>query len=186
MLHYERASADGYSSPLLPGVHASADAQRLAQEVAFSAGRLALLREHPPGAYGEARALGDAEAAARACFLIAYLSPAQGEDPFAAIRAAIADPARELAELDREQLGPRSSYDAARGAQTLEAYERMLEQAGGARAAFVGDPRRDQPRAASGGAGAGDGARAGGAGARAVELLLAPARDAGLPRGHAR
>jgi len=140
VLHYERASADGYSSPLLPGVHASADAQRLAQEVAFSAGRLALLREHPPGAYGEARALGDAEAAARACFLIAYLSPAQGEDPFAAIRAAIADPARELAELDREQLGPRSSYDAARGAQTLEAYERMLEQAGGARAAFVGDP----------------------------------------------
>jgi hypothetical protein len=44
-----------------------------------------------------------------------------------------------LGELDREQLGPRTSHDPARGTQTLDAYERMVEQAGGARAAFAGD-----------------------------------------------
>ena len=140
VVRHERASADGYGSTLVPGVHASADAQRLAEEIAFSAGRLAVLREQPPGVYGEVRTLGDPEEAARACFLIAYLSPAEGADAFAAIRAAIADPARELREVDREQLGPRTSHDPARGAQTLIAYERMLDQAGGARAAFAGDP----------------------------------------------
>jgi hypothetical protein len=141
VLRQERALADGYTSALLPGVHASADAERLAGEIAFSAGRMQVLREDPPDLYGEVRALAqaDAHAAARACFLIAYLSPGEGEDPFAAIRAAIAEPASALRELDVSQLGPRAAHDPARGAQTLEAYERMVGQAGGAQAAFSGD-----------------------------------------------
>jgi hypothetical protein len=141
VLRHERALADGYASPLVPGLHASADAERLASEIAFSAGRLRRLREDPPDLYGEARALAavDADAAARACFLIAYLSPGEGEDAFTAIRAAIADPRHVLGELDREQLGVRTSHDPDRGTQTLDAYERMVEQAGGARAVFAGD-----------------------------------------------
>ena len=140
VLRHERAVADGYSSSLVPGVHASADAQRLAGEIAFSAGRLRLLRSDPPDLYGEVRALAhtDVEAATRACFLIAYLSPAEGEEPFAAIRASIADAAA-LGELDAAQLGPRTSYDPARAEQTLAAYGRVVAQAGGADAAFGGD-----------------------------------------------
>jgi hypothetical protein len=141
VVRHERASADGYSCALIPGIRATADAERLAAEIAFSSGRLRLLREDPPGVYGEVRALAvaDADTAARNCFLIAYLSPADDEDPFAAIRAAIADPERALEDLDRPQLGPRSSHDPARGAQTLAAYERLVAQAGGARAAFTVD-----------------------------------------------
>jgi hypothetical protein len=138
---HERASADGYASALLPGVHASADAERLAVEIAFSAARIALLSSEPPDLYGEIFALAqhDVEAATRACFLVAYVCPSEGEQPFAAIRAAIADPASTLGDLSIEQLGPRTSHDPARGAQTLRAYERMIEQGGGARAAFAGD-----------------------------------------------
>jgi hypothetical protein len=141
VLRHERASADGYSNALLPGVHASADAERLAAEIAFSAARLQLLESDPPGVYAAVRALAneDADAAARACFLIAYLSPSEDEDAFGAIRAAMADPARVLSDLEPAQLGPRTSHDPARGTETLDAYERLVRQAGGARAAFVGE-----------------------------------------------
>jgi len=141
VLRHERAVADGYGNTLVPGVHASADAERLAAEIAFSAARLELLEAEPPGLYAAVRALAseDADAAARACFLIAYLSPTEEEDAFDAIRAAIADPERVLSVLEPEQLGPRTSHDPARGTQTLEAYERLVAQAGGARAAFMGE-----------------------------------------------
>ena len=141
MLRHERAVADGYGNSLVPGLHASADAERLAAEIAFSAARLHLLAEDPPGLYAAVRALAaeDADSAARACFLVAYLSPSEDEDPFAAIRAAMAGPERVLSEVEPAQLGPRSSHDPARGAETLEAYERLIAQAGGARAALVGD-----------------------------------------------
>ena len=49
-----RAEQDGYSSELIPGVHASADARRLVEEIAFSSARLRALAEKPPGLYGEA------------------------------------------------------------------------------------------------------------------------------------
>src|SRR4030088_2120680 len=52
-----RAGEDGYRSDLLPGLRASADARRLAEEIAFSSGRLAALAAQPPGLYAEARAL---------------------------------------------------------------------------------------------------------------------------------
>src|SRR6202011_2834136 len=89
--HEGRAQQDGYSSELIPGVHASADARRLAHEIAFASARLLALAEDPPGLYGEGRALAtqDRERATWICFLIAYLSPLEGEDPFAGIRLAL-------------------------------------------------------------------------------------------------
>jgi hypothetical protein len=139
--HAERAAADGYECALVRGLHASADAERLAEEIAFAGARLLLLREQPPDVYGEVRALADADAdaAARACFMIAYISPREGVDPFAPLRAAIAAPEQAFADDASLELGPRSSHERARGAQTLYAFDRMLAQGGGARRVVTGD-----------------------------------------------
>jgi hypothetical protein len=132
-----RALQDGYSSELLPGVRASGDAHRLAQEIAFSSARLHALEAAPPGLYGEARATAveDRERATWICFLIAYLSPTEGEDPFAGIRLALRSaPAGlpdgdGLVDLAQLPLGPRSSHDPARGTETLRAYGQWVERA---------------------------------------------------------
>ncbi len=144
----QRALEDGYGSPLLPGVRASADAERLADELAFANGRLLALGGQPPGArlpdlYAEVRALAgeDVEQAIWACFLIAYLCPLEdAEDPFAGIRLALAVEREELEDLSDLPLGPRSSHEQARGAETLRAYRAWYGQAGSQRAAFTGDP----------------------------------------------
>ena len=74
---------DGYCSPLVPGLRASADAARLAEEIAFSSARLrgARGRRRPaPTARGR-RAPRRATSSARpgSCFLLAYLSPLEDE-----------------------------------------------------------------------------------------------------------
>jgi Alpha-glutamyl/putrescinyl thymine pyrophosphorylase clade 3 len=127
-----RAEDDGYRSALLPGLRASADATRLADEIAFAAGRLTGLGEAPPGCYGEARALAqsDLEQAGWICFLCAYLCPLEGEDPFAGIRLALQGGA--VPDLEGVPLGPRSSHDPARGSDTLAAYRRLVEPQEGA------------------------------------------------------
>jgi Alpha-glutamyl/putrescinyl thymine pyrophosphorylase clade 3 len=144
-----RAEDDGYRSALLPGLRASRDALALAEEIAFAHGRLLALQEAPPGLYGEVRALAerDIEQATWACFLIAYFSPLDGEDPFAGIRMALAatsgGEAYEggvLGDLDQIPLGPRSSHDPARAASTLLAYRQWAERAGSQAQAFEGDP----------------------------------------------
>jgi Alpha-glutamyl/putrescinyl thymine pyrophosphorylase clade 3 len=138
-----RAEDDGYSSTLLPGVRASTDASRLAEEIAFSSGRLLALAADPPALYGEVRALaaGDLERATWTCFLIAYLSPLEQEDPFVGIRRALAtDPTGGLPDLEGIPLGPRTSHDPTRGAGTLLAYRQWVQRGGGAQAlAFAGD-----------------------------------------------
>jgi hypothetical protein len=157
-----RAENDGYRSPLVPGIRASADASRLAEEIAFSSARLLGLEREPPDLYGEARALAkdDLERATWTCFLIAYLSPLEGEDPFAGIRLALAAAPSPTAAIGSAgfgqgvpdfgeiSLGPRSSHDPARGAETLSAYAQWIGRAGGAESgaggrqaiAFLGDP----------------------------------------------
>jgi hypothetical protein len=143
-----RAGDDGYRSGLLPGLRASGDAEALAQEIAFAHGRLLTLGAAPPDLYGEVRALAvqDIERATWICFLIAYLSPLEGEDPFAGIRIALAatrgdaDDLDRLGDLDEIPLGPRTSHDPARGASTLLAYRHWAERAGTQRQAFEGDP----------------------------------------------
>jgi hypothetical protein len=147
-IHREgRAQDDGYRSQLLPGLRASADASRLAEEIAFSNGRLLALATQPPGMLGEVRALAahDLERATWTCFLIVYLCPLEGEDPFAGIRLALAGgggrdgaadrapagggPDGDLPELEGVPLGPRTSHDPARGVGTLIAYRQWVQRA---------------------------------------------------------
>jgi hypothetical protein len=174
-----RAEDDGFRSALVPGLRASADALRLVEEISFSSGRLLALAAAPPGLYGQARELAaqDREQATWMCLLIAYLCPLEGEDPFAGIRlalnatgtpAALASAAerdadidahtdagleRELADLADIPLGPRSSHEQARGAETLIAYWQWVQRAarddratqtvpaaGPQEIAFTGDP----------------------------------------------
>ena len=114
--------------------------------------RLLALAADPPGLYGELRALAgeDLERATWACFLIAYLSPLEDEDPFAGVRMALAAGAAAgappwttagalgLADLAGIQLGPRTSHDPARGAETLIAYAQWVERGGTATAPAAG------------------------------------------------
>jgi hypothetical protein len=141
-----RAGDDGYRCELLPGLRASSDALRLSAEIAFSSGRLLALGVAPPDLYAEVRELARTglEQATWACFLTAYLSPLQGEDPFAGIRMALevlpgphAPPGAGQgaqhsvpAALTGIPLGPRTSHDPARGTDTLDAYRRWVERAG--------------------------------------------------------
>ena len=157
-----RAEDDGYRSEFVPGLRASADASRLADEIAFSNGRLLALGGEPPDLYGEIRALAasDLERATWTCFLIAYLSPLEGEDPFAGIRLAVAaapfvgiptsdadEPSAGgpldtsgLPDLQEIPLGPRSSHDRARGAETLIAYRQWVRRAARSAGAPGGPP----------------------------------------------
>jgi hypothetical protein len=143
--HQQRAVEDGYSSPLLPGVRASADAVRLADELAFSNGRLLVLAgaraEALPDLYAGAQALAasDLEQATWICFLSAYLCPLEGHEPFAGIEAALLVERDALEDLSAIELGPRTSHDASRGAETLRAYRAWYGQAGSQAAVFTGD-----------------------------------------------
>lgn len=138
-----RAADDGYRSALAPGLRASADAYRLAEEIAFAGGRLLALATAPPGLYGQARADADLERASWTCFMTAYLGPLDGEDPFAGIRQALAaapwsalpqgedDPwTIDPPDLAGVPVGPRGSHDPARGAATLIAYRQWVRRAG--------------------------------------------------------
>ena len=49
----QRGADDGYHSGLVPGLHSSVDAQRLAEELAFGQTRLRVLQLDPPGLYAE-------------------------------------------------------------------------------------------------------------------------------------
>lgn len=135
-----RAQDDGFRSPLVPGVKSSADAERLAQELAFAAGRLKALATDPPGLYGEVASEPDPEEAIWLAFLIAYLGPVDGEDPFAGVRAArTAWASDELPALDGVPLGPRTAHDPRRGTATLAAYRAWAQRAGSQLAALTGE-----------------------------------------------
>lgn len=136
-----RAEDDGYRCDLVPGLHSSEDARRLVHEIGFSSGRLLTLTAAPPSLYTEARDCDDIEQATWMCFLAAYLSPLQGEQPFAGVRAALLSSwaSGTVPELDETPLGPRSSHDPARGGETLVAYRRFAEHAGSQQAAFTGE-----------------------------------------------
>jgi hypothetical protein len=131
---------DGFRSSLVPGIKASGDAERLAEEIAFASGRLATLASDPPGLYAEVGDAADVEEATWLAFLIAYLGVLDGEDPFAGVRAAYVPWAEgALPELDGVPLGPRTAHDPARGVRTLEAYRAWAQRAGSQHAAFTGE-----------------------------------------------
>ncbi len=103
----------------MPGVRATADAERLAEELGFAAGRLATIAVAPTGLYAEVASLaagGDFEEATWLAFLIAYIGPLDGDDPWAGIEAARTTWASgELPDLTDVPLGPRSSHVKTRG-----------------------------------------------------------------------
>lgn len=132
---------DGFRSSVAPGLRSTEEGRRLAEELAFAATRLELLAHQPPGLYADvADAGGDIEERTWLAFLIAYVSPLEGEEPFAAIAAARTTWASgELPVLDGIETGPRTAHDPARGARTLEAYRVWAQRAGSQAAAFAGD-----------------------------------------------
>jgi hypothetical protein len=136
-----RGVEDGFRSALVPGLRSGADAQRLAEELAFAATRLAVLAADPPGLYAEVADKSLAlEERTWLAFLIAYLGPLDGEDPFGGIEQARTTWASgELPSLDGIPIGPRGAHDPARGTQTLEAYRAWAERAGSQEAAFTGE-----------------------------------------------
>lgn len=137
----ERGADDGYRSPLAPGLRSSAEATRLAEEVAFAAGRLQALSERPPGLYAEVAAAGDLEERAWLAFLIAYLCPLDEADPFVAVREVRTRwETSDLPDLHAVRTGPRSAHDPGRPLRTIEAYRAWAKRAGSQAAAFTGDP----------------------------------------------
>lgn len=135
-----RTSDDGYRSPLAPGLKLQDDAVRLAEEIALATGRLNLLASAPPGLYAEVASEPDAEEALWLGFLIAYLGPLEGEDPFPAIRA-VRTPwaAGALPALDGVVTGPRGAHDLAAGTRTLAAYRGWAQRAGSQMTAYTGE-----------------------------------------------
>ena len=137
MRHVSRAADDGYDNWAVPGLRATVEAERLADEVAFSAARLQELASDPPGLDAEAAAAGGEEGLWLA-FLIAYLSPPESDDPFAGIAAArTAWASGELPDLEGVPLGPRTAHDPARGLATLTAYRAHARRAGSQAAALA-------------------------------------------------
>ncbi|TML09307.1 MAG: hypothetical protein E6G41_00305 [Actinobacteria bacterium] len=135
--HMARAQDDGYDNWAVPGLRATVEAQRLADEIAFAAARLAQLESDPPGLYAAAAAAGGEEGLWLA-FLIAYLAPVEGDEPFAGIAAArTAWATGELPDLEGVPLGPRTGHDPARGLATLTAYRARAQRAGSQAAALA-------------------------------------------------
>ena len=131
---------DGYRSGLVPGLKSSQEAERLADELAFSATRLARLTADPPGLYAEVAAAGEIEERTWLAFLIAYLAPLEAGDPFAAIAGARTSwSSGEPPRLEDVATGPRTAHDPERGAQTVDAYRAWAARAGSQAAAFQGE-----------------------------------------------
>lgn len=139
----ERPADDGYRSALAPGLRSRADAERLAVELAFAAGRMKTLASSPPGLYAEvADRGGDVEERAWLAFLIAYLCPREDEDPFAAIRdIRVTWSSGSVPALDDVATGPRTAHDPDRGTRTLEAYRAWAGRAGSQAQAISGEPQ---------------------------------------------
>jgi hypothetical protein len=117
-----RAADDGYRNALVPGIRATADAERLAAALAAAVERL-----EPPGPYPQIAAEPDLEEATWLAFLLALAGPQAPE-----LQAAIGEghPAwgsGELPELPDER------------ARTAAAYRAWAERSGSQQAAFRGE-----------------------------------------------
>jgi hypothetical protein len=135
-----REAADDFRSDLVPGIKSGADAARLADELAFAATRLAVLADDPPGLYAEvADPAGDLEERTWLAFEIAWLSPLDGEDPFAGVASARRGWASgEPPAFDAAQAGPRAG-DPARAKGTVDHYRAWAQRSGSQAHGFAGD-----------------------------------------------
>lgn len=138
----QRGADDGYRSELVPGLKSSADAQRLADELAYAAARLTCLASDPPGLYGEvADPTAELEERSWLAFEIAYLGPLDGQQPFVALaHARTSWSSGRSPDPDALELGPRSSHEPGRGARTFDAYRAWAQRAGSQAAALTGEP----------------------------------------------
>ena len=137
-----RGAEDGYRSSLAPGLRSSADADRLAQELAFAAGRLARLESDPPGLYATvgSGSEDDIEERTWLAFLIAYLCPLEDDQPFAEIeRLRPSWSSGESPDLSHARFGPRGAQDQPGSARALEAYRAWAARAGSQAASFTGE-----------------------------------------------
>lgn len=144
MRQLTQAADDGYRCELVPGLKATADAERLAGELAFASARLQEFADDPPGLYADIVTMDDPEEVLWLAFLTAYICPIEVEgdaDPFAAIRAAHTSWASgELPRLEGVRGGPRTQLaDVATGEKTVLAYRVWAQRAGGQQAAFTGE-----------------------------------------------
>lgn len=99
------------------------------------------MASQPPGLYAEAGRASDPEEGLWLAFLIAYLCPLEGDEPFAALSAArTAWASGELPDLAAVAAGPRSAHDPGRGDRTLVAYRAWAQRAGSQAAALAGEP----------------------------------------------
>jgi hypothetical protein len=131
-----RAVDDGYRNGLVPGLKASADAERLADELAFAATRLAGLATDPPGTYADAMLAADREEGIWLAFLTAVLCPVEGDDPFANVRAGhVPWASGEVPDLSAVPRGLRASGDE----RTLAAYRAWAGRAGSQEAGLTGE-----------------------------------------------
>lgn len=132
-----RGVEDGYSSRLVPGLRSSTDADRLAQELAFAAGRLELLAVSPPGLYAEvAEPATDIEERTWLAFQIAYLGALDRDRPFAEIESRRSS----WASGESPDLGSRRDGDPVPGARTFAAYRAWAARSGSQREAIAGEP----------------------------------------------
>jgi hypothetical protein len=117
-----RAQDDGYRNPLVPGLRATADAERLAAALALAAERL-----EPPGPYEVVATEPDREQATWLAFLLALAGPDEPERQDAVVAAA---PAFEAGEPPEPLAGQ---------ARAIAAYRGWAERAGSQVAGFTGE-----------------------------------------------
>jgi hypothetical protein len=136
----QRAPDDGYEHDLVPGLRSSVDAGRLADELAFSAARLRELSEAPPGLYAEVRNQEDREEAAWLAFLIAFMSPLQGDEPWVGVESVRTTWASgQVPDLEGGKFGPRTAFEAKRGPSAMVAYRAWANRLGGQIPALAGE-----------------------------------------------
>lgn len=136
-----RGLDDGYHSQLIPGLRSSADAARLAEELAWATARLEQLTVAPPDLYAElADPSIDIEERSWLAFLIAFLGTAEGTEPFAAIVAARSSwSSGQGPSLEEAAPGLRGALVLGQDNRTPEAYRAWAQRAGSQLAAFTGE-----------------------------------------------
>ena len=118
-----RAQDDGYRNQLVPGLRATADAERLAAALAIAAERL-----EPPGPYDAVATEPDREQASWLAFLLALAGPG---DPDRQDAIVASSPRFEDGELPE----PLAEH-----ARAVAAYRQWAERAGSQAAGFTGEP----------------------------------------------
>jgi hypothetical protein len=118
-----RAADDGYRNPLVPGLRATGDAERLAAALTAAQARI-----EPPGPYPAVAAAPDLEEATWLAFLLALVGPGAPELQHALLDARPEWASGELPDLPETR------------AATIAAYRSWARRAGSQAAGFEGEP----------------------------------------------